>query len=78
MELFINYVVLTFKPAEEMLWCSHSNKTSWVELGKIHFFLGFYQKNDHPNGNLWAVLSCVSACYAIQSGLTFESVNENL
>ena len=52
MELFINYVVLTFKPAEEMLWCSYSNKTSWVELGKIYFFSGFYQKNDHPNENL--------------------------
>ena len=38
MELFSNYVVLTVKSAEEMLWCSYSNKTSWVELGKIHFF----------------------------------------
>ena len=81
MELLINYEVLTFKSAEEMSWCSssQSNKTSWVELGNIHFFfLGFYQKNDHPNENLWVVLSCGSVCYAIQRGLTFQSVNEIL
>ena len=44
MELFINYVVLTVKSAEEMLWCSYSNKTSWVELGKIHFFKDFTKR----------------------------------
>ena len=33
-------------------------------------------KWDHSNESYCAVLSCAAVCYAVQGGLTFESVDE--
>ena len=32
-------ITLTYKSADEILWCYHSNKTSWAELS--HFIVLF-------------------------------------
>ena len=32
MVLFVLHVVLTFESVDEILWCYHSNETSWAEL----------------------------------------------
>ena len=32
MVLFIQYVVLTFEPVDEIHWCYHPNETSLAEL----------------------------------------------
>ena len=37
----------------------------------IHYY-------DHPSEDYWAVLSCGTVYYAVQGGLTFESVDEIL
>ena len=32
MVLFVLHVVITFESVDEILWCYHSNETSWAEL----------------------------------------------
>ena len=40
-------VVLTFESVDEILWCDHSNDTSFVErLHSTSHFLGFYKKRE--------------------------------
>ena len=44
MVLFVLYVVLTLESEDEILWCYHSNETSWAEL--LHstiYLVGFYK-----------------------------------
>ena len=43
MVLFIEYVVLTFEFVDEILWCYHSNETSFAVLshGTIYFIYFF-------------------------------------
>ena len=42
MVLFIEYVVLTFEFVDEILWCYHSNETSFAVLHMVLFILSIF------------------------------------
>ena len=51
MVLFVMYVVLTFESVDEILWCYHSNETSWAELSHSTIYLvGCYNFVSSPKG----------------------------
>ena len=77
-------VVLSFEPADEILWRDHSNESYWAVLscGTVYYAvqggltfesLGKILKCDHDsNESYWAVLSCGTVYYAVQGGSNFS------
>ena len=65
-------VVLTFESVDEILWCDHSNDTSFVELlHSTSHFLGFYKKKERN-------MQFCEFITLYKEVLTFESVDEIL
>ena len=88
MELFIEYVVLTFESVDKILWCDHSNETSSVALshGAIYLIcspnfsvsgrnpmVAPLKQNLSSSSFIWRYSFCT-----MYVNLTFESVDEIL
>ena len=76
-------VVLTFESEDEILKCDHSNESYTEQYFPVVLFIMLYKvvltfesvgeilKCDHSNESYWAVLSCGTVYYAVQSGSNF-------
>ena len=82
-------VVLTFESADEILKFNIQMKAT-EQYFPVILFIMLYKvvltlksvdeilKRDQPNESYWAVDSCGTLYYAVQGGLTFESLGEIL